>query len=142
MQTSDPETLAVAVAAAALVVALLKYASDRETQLASNAVQLYRRFLELAVQHPELAEPMPGDAVFEDRAVYRRYEWFVGVLLRACEALLEHRKNRTPKWELAVAMQLRYHARYLREDPWFTGQGGELVYSQHLRRLVRKALEE
>ncbi|HEY5023102.1 MAG TPA: hypothetical protein VII30_11520 [Gemmatimonadaceae bacterium] len=109
--------------------------NKRNNQFA-NAFGFYRRYLELCVEHSDLAEPQ--EKLSEGDAKYRQYEWFIGVLFRASEEVLQHcDKKEKKKWNTTVRNQLSYHARYLRESPWLKTTGMDL-YSKDLRKLIKE----
>ncbi len=130
------------IALSSVIVAVRSYAHNRREQLFANAIQTYRKHLELAVQYPNLAEPdetkiMPGDSE------YSRYEWFVGVLLRACEELLEKPQvlnTKFPQWQETINQSLRYHGRYFSESDWFR-QEGRKIYSKNLLKFIDDVVE-
>jgi hypothetical protein len=125
-------------ALAAVIIAYKKYRSDRAAQQVTNAVTFYRRYLELAFSHTEYAEPEPvGFDEVTDPKKYKEYEWFLGILFRACEELLEHSGTESRKWHLTIMAQLRYHKKYLRESSWLNQQGGIKSYSPELQNLIR-----
>ncbi|MBV8824538.1 MAG: hypothetical protein JO220_06110 [Hyphomicrobiales bacterium] len=125
-------------ATAAAVIAYLKFKSDREAQRFANAVTFYRRYLELAFQHVDYAEPdtkTPDERT--DPKHFKEYEWFLGILFRACEELLEHSGGEATKWHRTIMGQLQYHKKYLRESEWLNQRGGILSYSPELQRLIQ-----
>jgi hypothetical protein len=125
-------------ASAAAVIAYLKFKSDREAQRFSNAVSFYRRYLELAFSNTKYAEPDNGFNEITQPEEYKEYEWFVGILFRACEELLEHSEGSADKqkWDRTIISQLRYHKKYLRESRWLNDGGGILSYSEELQKLI------
>lgn len=131
-------------ASAAAAVAYKKYQSDRAAQQVTNAVTFYRRYLEIALQHTKYAEPeSPGfDEETTPAEEYKEYEWFLGILFRACEELLEHSGRESPKWHVTIMAQLRYHKKYLRESTWLNQQGGITSYAPQLQSLIRLVQEE
>jgi hypothetical protein len=130
--------LALFFTASTLLVSLLNFSFTRRAQRFANAMGLYRRFLELCVQYPQFAEPEPADEIHEqgDSKEFRKYQWFVGVLFRACEEVLEHGDD-SRKWEKTVREQLNYHRVFIRDSSWLVNEGLDL-YSDHLQRLIRE----
>jgi hypothetical protein len=124
-------------------IAYLNFRSNREAQQFANAVAFYRRYLEIAFGHTEYAEPGP-DGINEDAhpEEFREYEWFLGILFRACEELLEHSGNNPEKWHRTIKAQLAYHKKYLRESDWLNEEGGILSYSRDLQRLIEEVKAE
>jgi hypothetical protein len=133
----------------ALVVGLItiavlyrSYISTRKSQQFLNAVHLYRRYLEIAFENPSFAEPREDDPMFvdPDGPIYRKYEWFVGILLRACDELLEHNRDSIGQWDFTIKEQLKFHKKYLKEDDWFNNGGGHNNYSKALRHRIREVV--
>jgi hypothetical protein len=125
------------VISAGAVIAYVKFKSDREAQQFANAVGFYRRYLELALSHTRYAEPdPPGLDEADNPEQYKEYEWFLGILFRACEELLEHSGSETTKWNITIISQLRYHKKYLRESVWLNQEGGLRSYSLELQELI------
>lgn len=76
----------------------------RMTQEA-QAKAIYGRYLELAVQNPDLAQPpaaSPGDA-----SQRSRYEWFVGYLLNVADQILLI--DPSPSWNSVLGSHLAMH---------------------------------
>jgi hypothetical protein len=75
--------------------------------------EIYRAYLQMAVQHPQLAYPETAKSVAmmprEERA---RYGWFVSYLLYTCEQILGSFPN-DPEWQRTCQEQFSYHASYL-----------------------------
>jgi len=130
--------IALIVAVIGAIIAFNKYRSDRDFQRFTNALHMYRRYLELAFQYPQFAEP-PLDRKFEG-AEYSKYEWFVGILLRACEELLEFLPSDPERWKQLVRSLLKAHAAYFKEDEWFNKEGLQL-FSSTLRDLVDEVVK-
>ena len=68
----------------------------------AQAKAIYGRYLELAVQHPELAQP--PSVTPDGRA---RYEWFVGYLLNVADQILLI--DPSPAWNATLASNLALH---------------------------------
>jgi hypothetical protein len=116
----------------------LSYVHTRGSSRFANAVGFYRRYLELCVAHPSLAEPQPSDNVMIDgQPGYRQYELFLFVLFRACEEVLEHGDDKK-KWKRTVEDQLHYHVHYLRNSTWLNQGGGMNIYSPALQQAMKK----
>jgi len=112
---------------------------QNEALLFQNAVQIYRRYIELAVEYPQFAEPNdhpPPTTPIE----MGRYEWFVGLLLRACEEILQFvesaNEDRQKEWRTIVRTQLEYHGRYFATDEWFR-RNAEAIYSPAVMAIIR-----
>lgn len=125
--------LSLPVAIITAIVGYRAFRSNRTEQLFANAIQTYRRHLELAVQWPNLAEP-EENGIVPGHQEYGRYEWYVGVLLRACEELLQHAEimaSKFPQWERTIQHSLAFHSKYFCESEWFVQEAGA-IYSERL----------
>ncbi|MEA2980591.1 MAG: hypothetical protein QOF09_2414 [Alphaproteobacteria bacterium] len=75
--------------------------------------EIYRAYLQMAVQYPRLAYPENAAAVAgmarEERA---RYSWFVSYLLYTCEQILGSFPN-DAEWQRTCAEQISYHGPYV-----------------------------
>ena len=76
----------------------------RMTQEA-QAKAIYGRYLELAIQHPELAQPL--SAASGDAGQRSRYEWFVGYLLNVADQILLI--DPSPTWKATLSSHLALH---------------------------------
>ena len=117
--------------------------SNRADQRFANAIQTYRKHLELAVQWPELAEPEEY-GIGPGHKDYGRYEWYVGILLRACEELLPNDKilkSKFPEWERTVKHSLKFHAKYFCDSEWFRDEGAS-IYSARLLSYINAVVKE
>jgi hypothetical protein len=79
----------------------------------ANIHEIYRAYLQMAVQYPRLAYP-EGENPFAgmNRDERARYGWFVSYLLYTCEQILGSFPN-DPEWQRTCEEQTRYHASYL-----------------------------
>jgi hypothetical protein len=79
----------------------------------NSAREIYRGYLQMAVQHPQLAYPENAAAIAamgrEDKA---RYGWFVSYLLYTCEQILATFPE-DRGWWLTCQEQVAYHAPYI-----------------------------
>jgi hypothetical protein len=79
----------------------------------NNAHEIYRAYLQMAVQYPRLAYPENAQAVAtmnrEERA---RYSWFVSYLLYTCEQILGSFPD-DREWLRTCEEQIGYHAPYI-----------------------------
>ena len=130
------------------IIAFFSYRTNRRNLQFQNATHTYRKYLELAVEWPQLAEPSEHPAMLTAPLELSRYEWFVGILLRACEELLEYidalaktDRGRRDEWCRTVKSQLEFHVRYFRENPWFKTEANQ-VYSNRLLRVVNEVIRE
>jgi hypothetical protein len=131
------------VAVLTVIVTYVTFRANRSEQLFSNAIQTFRKHLELAVQWPELAEPEEYGIV-PGHKEYGRYEWFLGVLLRACEELLQQAEilpKKFPRWERTIQQSLRFHSKYFCESDWFNREGAD-IYSEKLLKYIHEIVRE
>ena len=127
--------LGVCVTAAIAIVAVLKYRSDRKAQNRNNALQSYGAYLKVAFDNPDLARPDDWEKIKNDRAAYKKYRWFVSIMLLAFEEVI----NFAPldkEWRQAIALQIRYHVPYLREPYFLAGQ--IKIYEPELQGIIRE----
>jgi hypothetical protein len=77
----------------------------------NNAHEIYRAYLQVAVQYPRLAYPENDKAVAtmprEERA-----RWFVSYLLYTCEQILDSFPD-DREWQRTCEAQVGYHAPYI-----------------------------
>jgi hypothetical protein len=79
----------------------------------NTAHEIYRAYLQMAVQHPSLAYPESAAAVAAmKREEKARYGWFVAYLLYTCEQLLISFPN-DEGWLRTCKEQIAYHAPYI-----------------------------
>jgi hypothetical protein len=89
------------------------------------------------MENPKLAVPskyMTGAG--KGTPDFERYEWFVSIMLFACEQIVALRPN-DREWTATVVDQLRYHVAYLGDK-----QFGAVHYSPALRGLFSEALQK
>jgi hypothetical protein len=131
---------------AAAIIAYVKYKSDLETQRTANAQQTYRRYLEIAIDNAQFAEPKTDEVVKWLRAdgeEIRRYEWFLGLLFRACDELLEHSGSDPTKWHFTIRSQLNYHKHYFKSpegERWLFTERGIESYSRQLGAFIKAVI--
>jgi hypothetical protein len=79
----------------------------------ANAHEIYRAYLQMAVQYPQLAYPESDKAVAAmSRDERARYSWLVSYLLYTCEPILINLSD-DPEWRRTCEQQIGYHAPYL-----------------------------
>ena len=78
---------------------------DRQTR----ATQAFARYLERAIEHPDLARPQAGDAAKTGQRA--SYPWFVGYLLASAEEILL--LDPTQQWRETLSRHLAPHRGYL-----------------------------
>jgi hypothetical protein len=105
----------------------------RETQdeRSARAKGIFARYLALALNNPELAEPMLGS--LSSPAEAARYKFFVAGLLAAADEIL----TLEPKehWTATLSRQLAPHKSYLTSDDFYDTLYNDC--SEELRQLVR-----
>jgi hypothetical protein len=101
------------VAVLALIGAVWQVIVGRKTQREATASALYADYLSKAVEHPKLASAcvaVPPEGEWTEE--YESYEWFVAVMLQACEQIVDLTRG-DAAWEKTVQAQLEYHRDYL-----------------------------
>jgi hypothetical protein len=79
----------------------------------NTADEIYRAYLKMAVQYPQLAYPEDHAAISAmTREEKARYGWFVSYLLYTCEQIMGSFPD-DPEWQRACAEQIGYHASYM-----------------------------
>lgn len=96
----------------------------------AQAKAIYGRYLELAVQHADLAQPRPSDSA--DVPERARYEWFVGYLLNVADQILL--VDPSPAWRATLGYHLSLHKDVLNLPAFRDGPYQQL--SPALRALV------
>jgi hypothetical protein len=75
--------------------------------------EIYRAYLQMAVQYPSLAYPASPAAVADmTREEKARYGWFVSYLLYTCEQILASFPA-DPQWQRTCREQIGYHGAYV-----------------------------
>lgn len=107
-------TAVVALAAAALV--LFQVRATRAIQREAVARQMYNEYLRLcfaesmyAAGNWSSAGELPQEVLFE------KYEWFVSVMLNACESILLHVADRD-EWRETIRSQIGFHSKYIKSE--------------------------
>jgi uncharacterized protein (DUF1330 family) len=128
--TALAASCAAVIAGFALFVARRQLNLNRENKRETTDKTIFRDFLKLCVEHPDLAY---GSFKNQDRA---KYEWFVAHFLWAAEEILEYAPT---AWEPNLRLHVSYHRDYLRNDQRFRNEDWP-TYTQRLRDFVDKAL--
>lgn len=101
----------------------------------NNAHEIYRAYLQMAVQYPRLAYPeSPAAIAAMSRDDKARYGWFVSYLLYTCEQILASFPN-DPEWQKSCEEQIGYHASYICTSVLKDEIGN---YDAHMRSLIQK----
>lgn len=71
----------------------------------AQAKAIYGRYLELAIQNPQLAQPAPSASA--DAPARARYDWFIGYLLNVADQILL--VDPSPAWRATLGYHLALH---------------------------------
>jgi hypothetical protein len=121
-------------ASVALIFTYLQIAAARRGQHEATAKEIYRGYLEVAFENPELAIPSPETDISSDK-----YRWFVSILLNACDELLYGTTD--PVWRTVVSTEVKYHERYLGSREFLKEDKGWSLYSDELQAVAKQALK-
>jgi hypothetical protein len=124
----------IAVAAAALV--LLQVRAARSIQREAIARQTYNEYLRLCFAEPAFASgnwDKTNSAGLSKELLFEKYEWFVSVMLNACESILLHVADQD-EWSDAIRSQIGYHSKYIKSDDFQKNYAAH--YSSELRKLL------
>lgn len=105
---------------------------ERRHELASRALQSYADHCKLALQYPELSDPILGG--LNGPVEIARYKHFVAHLLATADIVLQHEP--TPAWREALARQLAPHRSYLASDDF--GAAGLAECSDATKAVLRQ----
>jgi len=98
------------VAVAALVGIYWQVQTNLLSSRENSAREIYRAYLQLSVQNPELAQADIEN--LNSTTELARYGWLVSYLLYTCEQILVD-FPRDPEWRRACLSQMSYHASYI-----------------------------
>ena len=123
--------VATIIGVAGIWVAYQQWKSGIRSQQESTALGIFKDYLQLALTYPDLASPTPdlhkGHRQSPD---FRRYQWFVSVMLFACEQIVSLQPDDTA-WRASVADHLHIHRRYLASTAFKSDR-----YSRELRQMI------
>jgi hypothetical protein len=126
------------VALFAIMVAWRQLALNRANQRETTAKAIFREYLKLAFEHPDLAA---GDyQLLLKNGRKQEYEWFVGYFLWAAEEILDYANN-DATWQFNIQWQANKHRDYFKEDPEFLKseiQG----YNKIVKTIVERAVQQ
>jgi len=112
--------------------------ADHQEQGESTAKSIFREYLRLAFEHPDLAAPdYPKLAAEPDK--YQKYSWFVAHLLWACEEILQYEKGEI--WKKNLQRNVDYHREYFINDSDFNEKDFRL-YDSSVQELVQNAMNK
>ncbi len=103
---------------------------ERRYELAARARAAYATYLRLALQHPELADPMLGG--LNSPIEISRYKHFVANMLATAEEVLH--LDPSPAWKATLQSQLGPHRSYLASEDFRAS--GQAEGSPALRALL------
>ena len=109
--------------------------SGRSSQREATAKDIYRDYLKLAFDNPEIAS---GRRV--DKAMEEKYEWFVAFLLTSCDEIVRIIRG-DETWRKGIRVDLKPHLEYLK-SPEFDEDGGWALYSSELKDIAGEAAGE
>ena len=121
------------IALGALAFAYLQIRFAQRSQREATAKEIYRDYLRLSFDNPNLASPDEGDQkIIADY----KYRWFAAVMLNACEEILEVFATDIT-WREVVLAEMEYHKRYLHSKFFLADDEdrGWKLYSDELRLL-------
>lgn len=99
-----------AVAAGTFLVSLIKNRGDRRQQQSFKAREIWAEYMKLAFDHPQFSGGFDYDES-EDSTQKEKYEWFVSLMLYACEEVMSY-SGGDPRWNSTFLLQFSYHKRY------------------------------
>lgn len=129
----------IAVVAAYIAVKQLRLAKTESR--VTNAKQIYKEYLLLAINNPTLSSPYEENylAIKQKKIRYEKYEFYVSYMLFASEEILELTEYDF-EWEETLKTQIKYHYYYLNEKKkdkiYFK------MYSDNLNKLIKEAIDE
>jgi hypothetical protein len=121
--------IGVFVALVAAVITYFQYSGSKGIQREATAKQFYGRYLELTIEHPDMARGRPSPEALESE----KYEWFVSYMLNACEQILESSPG-DREWRSWVKGQIVYHKKYICDPRFKKDEYG--YYSVEMKRLI------
>jgi hypothetical protein len=130
--------IAAIIAVGAVIAAILQVRAAHAAQRETLARQAYNDYIKLCFNEPAFAcgdwqkssDKLPQDLLFE------KYEWFVSIMLNACEAILLHVPNKG-EWLETIQAQIGYHSTYIRSQQF--QKNCALHYSIQLRKPLAEA---
>jgi len=124
--------IGVFVALVAAIITYFQYSGSRGIQREATAKQFYGKYLELTIEHPDLASGKHSSEALDSE----KYEWFVSYLLNACEQIVESAPG-DKEWCDWVKGQIKYHKRYICDHRFKNEE--YRYYSVKMKRLIDEA---
>jgi hypothetical protein len=126
------------VALCAVLVAWRQLTLNRNNQRETTAKAVFREYLKLAFDNPDLAAGGKHEA-FVRNAKKERYEWFVAYFLWAAEEILDFAGTDKIWWDNLLS-QAKQHRDYLNKSEFRDKELGG--YSEKVKTLVERAIEQ
>jgi hypothetical protein len=125
------------IAVGAVIAAFLQVRAARAVQREALARQAYNDYLKLCFAEPAFASGdwQKGPSGLPPELLFEKYEWFVSVMLGACEAILLHVSDKD-EWRDAIQSQISYHSNYIRSQQF------QKYYASHYSIQLRKLLAQ
>jgi hypothetical protein len=131
------------------LVAIIAILCAGRSQREATAKNIYRDYIKLAFEHPDLANPsrsglnvteilppLSSASSDDERAAWKRderYRWFVAFMLNSCDEIASTQR-RNASWHTAIFGDLELHRDYLMCAK-FRDDGGWPLYSRQLRNI-------
>ncbi len=109
------------IAALALIFGIVQLRANERTRRKNNAEALWREYELLCIEHPRFANPKDNEVVLDlDQLLldgspsnFTQYEYFVSLLLYACDSIKEAYPRGRPDWDRSVDDELNWHRIFL-----------------------------
>src|SRR5215469_6261088 len=113
--TAAISCVAALIAVGAVLAAFLQVRAARSVQREGVARQAYSGYLKLCFAEPAFASGnwQKSFPAIPENLQFEKYEWFVSVMLNACEAILLHVADKD-EWIETIRSQIGYHIEYIR----------------------------
>lgn len=126
--------IAILIAKFGTIIGVRQIRSAHTAQREVLARQIYYDYLKLCVAEPIFASGQWKNCKDIPEAIaFEKYEWFVTVMLTACESILLH-VAQDDEWIKAIKCQLEYHKDYIRSEDFREKLAP--TYSTKLRNLL------
>ena len=139
-----PTWLTLIAALFALRYGIKQVQSSREDSHEATAKEIWKDYHLHGIQYSELANPDFSKLDYKkqeydgDRVKFYDYQWFVSLMLLACDEVLRLRGG--SDWERIVKNNIRYHLPYINSGKPF--QESEEILSRELRSKIKEVREE
>lgn len=85
---------------------------QKQINLENNAKQLLAHAIEMSIKYPNYAEPKNFKNYSEEEMI--SYRWFVGLMLNACEEMINFSNDK--RWKNEIHLIIALHIDYLSSD--------------------------